>query len=228
MIISNDHKIIVLGPTKTGTRTIKNVLSPYGVFLEEHADYARVLYNCVKKVPDFDESKVEKYCVFWRDPVERFMSGVNHYRSPAYIKFLIRFNPEWFQGIDLSAYSDGSDPVPGAEVAPEVPQDVLDACIAAAAQIQPEQIFSNSRLFENNPVLRKQAFWYKDIPKDRLVVLRFADFETGLKDLAISFGAPADIQIPRMNESRKLTTTLSPALEAMVRDYYAEDYALVE
>jgi hypothetical protein len=210
MIISNDHKIIVLGPTKTGTRTIKNVLSPYGVFLEEHADYARVLYNCVKKVPDFDESKVEKYCVFWRDPVERFMSGVNHYRSPAYIKFLIRFNPEWFQGIDLSAYSDGSDPVPGAEVAPEVPQDVLDACIAAAAQIQPEQIFSNSRLFENNPVLR------------------FADFETGLKDLAISFGAPADIQIPRMNESRKLTTTLSPALEAMVRDYYAEDYALVE
>jgi hypothetical protein len=153
---------------------------------------------------------------------------VNHYRSPAYIRFLIRFTPEWFQGIDLSVYSDGSDPVPGAEEASEVPQDVLDACVAAAAQIQPEQIFGNRRLFENNPVLRKQAFWYNNIPKDKLVVLRFADLETSLKDLAISFGAPADIQIPRLNESRKLTTMLSPALEAAVRDYYAEDYALVE
>ena len=228
MIISSDRKIVVLGPTKTGTRTVKNVLSPYGTFLEEHADYARVLYNCLQKLPDFDETKVEKYCVFWRDPVERFMSGVNHYRSPAYIKFLIRFTPAWFQGVDLSAYSDGSDPVPGAEPMPEIPQDVLDACIAAAAQIQPEQIFANKKLFENNQVLCKQAFWYKGIPKDRLVVLRFADFETDLKALAISFGAPADIQIPRMNESRKLTTTLSPALEAMVKDHYAEDYALVE
>lgn len=228
MIISNDHKIVVIGPTKTGTRTVKNVLSPYGIFLEEHADYARILYNCLQKAPDFDEAKVEKYCVFWRDPVERFISGVNHYRSPAYIKFLIKFTPEWFEGIDLSPYSDGVDPLPGTAAELNVPQDVLDACLAAAAQIQPEQVFSNKRLFENNTVLRKQSFWYKGFPKDRLVVLRFSDFEAGLKDLAVSFGAPADIQIPRLNESRRLSTSLSPELEAAVKEYYAEDYNLVE
>lgn len=227
MIISNDHKIIVLGPTKTGTRTVKNILSPYGIFLEEHADYARIIYNCLQKVPNFNLDGVNSYYVFWRDPVERFISGINHLRSPAYIKFLIRFTPHWFEGIDLSAYSDGSDPVPGSPPMPDIPQGVLDECIAYAPQIQPEQIFAERKLFENNLVLTKQSFWYTGIPTDKLFVLLFSDFTTGLQHLAKEFGAPADIQIPKLNESSKITLSLSPDLEAKVKEFYVEDYALI-
>jgi hypothetical protein len=41
-----------------------------------------------------------------------------------------------------------------------------------------------------------------------------------------SFGVPSSTQIPRNNVSEKLTTSLSSELEARVREYYAEDYAL--
>lgn len=227
MIISNDYKTVVLGPTKTGTRTVKNVLSPYGVFLEEHINYGRVIYNCLQKVPNFNLDGVENYYIFWRDPVERFISGINHFRSPAYIKFLIRFNPHWFTGIDLSPYSDGSDHEPGSPPMPDIPQAVLDECIAFAPQISPEQIFAEHRLFRNNQVLTKQAFWYNGIPTEKLFILLFSDFAIGLKHLAGLFGAPADVQIPKLNESSKITTSLSTSLEAEVRSYYAEDYELI-
>lgn len=226
MIISNNHKIVLMGVPKTGTRSAKSILLPYGIFLEEHPDYVRVLYHCTQKVPNFDALNIEKYYVFWRDPVERFISGVNHFRSQTYIKFLIKFNPEWFVGVDLSPYSNGSDLEPNSPFMPEIPQNILDDCLEAAKNITPEQIFENTRLRSNNPIFRKQALWYANIPPEKLTVLDFANFEQNLKTVAIDFGAPEDIQIPKLNESRKLTTSISAELEAEVREFYAEDYNL--
>jgi hypothetical protein len=224
MIISKDHKLVFVCPTKTGTRTTKNVLAPYSIFLEEHADYGRMLYQCSRKIDNFDPSVIEKYYVFWRDPVERFISGANHFRSPNYIKFLIKFKPNWFTGIDLSAYSDGSPET----ILPEIPDNVIQDCLSFAANITPEQIFEDHTLKTNNLVLRQQAFWYRHIPAEKLVILPFTNFESSLKTVAIEFGAPADIQIPRINESRKLTAIITSDLEAKVRDYYAEDYELAK
>lgn len=225
MIISNNHKIVVLGVPKTGTRTIKNILAPYSISLSEHDDYSIVMLNAVIKIPGFSPSEVEKVYVFWRDPVKRFISAVNYFRSPKHIQFLIRHKPQWFNGIDLSAYTTLYNKMPygGMPPFPPIPQEVIDQCLVAAEGITPEQIFADELLM--TMYTAKQKLWHK-YAKDKLIVLDFANFEENLRRVAIDFGAPADIVIPKLNESRKLTTSLSPELEAAVREHYAEDYAL--
>jgi hypothetical protein len=234
MIISKDQRIVLMGPTKTGTRTSKSVLLPYGIFLEEHVDYVRIIYNCIQKVPNFDFLKIEKYYVFWRDPVERFISGCNHFRSPAYIKFLIRFNPQWFTGIDLSPYSNGLPFTPTTptesksilDPLSEIPQSVINSCLEFAPQITPEQIFNDNQLMTNNTVMQRQQRWHNNIPTDKLFVLEFSNFEENFRKVAVEFGAPSNIEIPKLNESNKITTSISSELEASIREYYAEDYSL--
>lgn len=51
-------------------------------------------------------------------------------------------------------------------------------------------------------------------------------FEENLRKVAVEFGAPSNIEIPKLNESNKITTSISSELEARIKEYYAEDYSL--
>lgn len=228
MLISTNHRIVVLGVPKTGTRTIKNILAAYSISLKEHAEYSQTVVTAMQTVTGFSPLEVEKIYVFWRDPVKRFISIVNHFRSPKHIPFLIRHKPQWFEGVSLSAYTTLYDrlPYPGMPTFPPLPQEVIDQCLIAAEGISPEQIFADDFLRSGHVVSCRQTFWHRTAPKDKLVVLDFDQFDAGVRRIAADFGLPADTPIPVVNESRKLTTTLSPELEAAVRAYYADDYAL--
>lgn len=217
MIISNDRKNVMLQVPKNGTLTTKDVLSPYGTWVG-NVDYmtgislAKTRHNIT-----FDDSK--KIYAFWRDPVERFISIVNYFRSPKYIKFLMRFRPNFFTEIDLLPYKSESLNSPF-----NPPQEIIDACLIAAQSITPEQIFNDKDLMSTSFISVRQSTFYKSVPQNELIIFDFANFEENLRKIAIEFGAPTDIVIPKLNESVHLTTSLSPELEAQVKEYYAEDY----
>jgi hypothetical protein len=59
-----------------------------------------------------------------------------------------------------------------------------------------------------------------------MIVLNYSAFDENMRIVMDSFGVPSNTEIPRKNASDKLTTSLSPELEAKVREFYAEDYAL--
>jgi hypothetical protein len=239
MLISTNHKIVVLGVPKTGSRTIVKILAPHSIMLGGHAEYPFIAQEVAKKPGGFSPSEVEKIYVFWRDPVKRFISIINHFRSPSHIRFLIRHKPQWFDGVNLSAckglgdesleVAAGTFPrhIPPFRIYPfYIPQEVIDQCLAVAEGISPEQMFADDLIMSKSVIARKQVFWHETAPKEKLVVLDFDQFDAGVRRIAADFGLPADTPIPVVNESRKLTTTLSPELEAAVRAYYADDYAL--
>lgn len=229
MLLSNNKKVMMLGVPKTGTRSSLSVLSPYGINLlykapgkneGNHITYTQCCEICEDSdfgVQGFSRVGVDKVYIFWRDPVHRFISAINYVRGVRKNRYLLRRKQEWFPSVDFTNYRN---PMLGG-----VNEDFWLSADAAAARITPEQIFADAATLRTEH-FRAQVDWYKDVPNDKLIVLDFAQFDAGLRRIAADFGAPADTPIPVVNESRKLTTTLSPELEAAVRAYYADDYAL--
>ena len=218
MIISNDHKYLYIANPKTGTRTAVQLLTPYGISLNgEHLTIGISLASAGWLIPNFHMNQIEKIFVFWRDPVQRFISAVNHFRSPRGIHVLIRHHKEWFDGLDLSMY-----PAPTPGVVP-TPITITEEMLSAAASITPEMIFQNEELRSHSALLSKQSKWIT--PHEKLTVLNFENFENNMRVIATAFGANLS-DVPIVNASNKITTSLSAEFEATIREYYAEDYIL--
>lgn len=229
MLLSNDKKAMMLGVPKTGTRSSLSILSPYGATLlyrvpgkneGNHITYTQCCEICEDStfgVPGFSRAAVDKVYIFWRDPVQRFISTTNYIRGVRKNSYLLKRKQEWFPGVDLTNYLN---PLLG-----PVAEDFWVAVDAAVAKITPEQIFADADTLRTE-YFRPQADWYRDVPNDKLRVLDFAQFDAGIRTIAADFGVPAGTEVPRINESEKLVTALSPELEAAVQAYYAEDYAL--
>lgn len=228
MIFSKSQKTLVLNVPKTGTITCANFLasyrkelSPFFVGLEalKHTSYSE-LSHFINNPPvngsgvpvelGLDLNSVEKVYLFWRDPVQRFISGANFIRSKNVRNLLFRRKPEWFAQFN-----------PAFVMSKEQEAEISEF----AKTITPEQVF-NEPILMDGTIFKPQSYWHRDVPKDKLVVLDFAQFESGMRTIAADFGVPVDVPIPKLNESQKLTTALSPELEAAVQAYYAEDYAL--
>jgi hypothetical protein len=220
MLISKDLKYIFSANPKTGTRTIQRILADNSFQVGDHPRTNVCLGLSKMRYPDFSYENLEKIYVFWRDPVQRFISTANYLRSTG-VRNIIKRHPSWFPGIQLPL--DG--PAGGRFT---ITQEIL----SLAAAITPEQIFDEEMQrrtaetpTESLPFFNKQSEWIIDEPK--LEVLDFADFENNAKKVISAFGMDADTtSIIKVNESIKLTTSISPELEARVKEYYAEDYSL--
>ena len=223
MIVSNDLKSIYLANPKTGSRTAEELLKDYGTIAGQHLTATETMAKIKPQLPDFDYKTVENIYVFWRDPVDRFISGINFLRANR-PWMILQKNPEWFTNFDYSNLititNTGTQRFNSAGISDELKN--------AVKAITPEQLFNaeiNSK--ENNPssaymVMEKQSRWIWP----GLNILNYSNFDTNTRTVMNSFGVPSSTQIPRNNVSEKLTTSLSSELEARVREYYAEDYAL--
>lgn len=223
MIISNDKKYIFIANPKTGTRSVYNTIKSNGISLGEHFLPAQFIVSFKTKDPSFDYAGIEKVYVFWRDPVERFISAVNFLRGIGGGS-LVRRNLSMFPNITVK---DSGIPTPGV-----MPEKIIidDESRNILEAITPEHIFNDEMSIINseNPtgllhVLFKQSKWMTG--SDKMVILDYANFENNLKLVASDFGIDcANLTVPVLNQSTKFTTSLSPELEARVREYYAEDY----
>lgn len=223
MIVSNDQKSIYLANPKTGSRTAEELLKDYGIIAGQHLTATETMAKIKPQLPDFDYKTVENIYVFWRDPIDRFISGINFLRANR-PWMILQKNPEWFTNFDYSNLititNTGTQRFNSAGISDELKN--------AVKAITPEQLFNaeiNSK--ENDPssaymVMEKQSRWIWP----GLNILNYSNFDTNMRTVMNSFGVPSSTQIPRNNVSEKLTTSLSSELEARVREYYAEDYAL--
>ena len=223
MIVSNDQKSVFIANPKTGTITAHTLLKDYGIPVGTHTDLSTTIMRAKVKNNSFDYNLIENAYVFWRDPVQRFISGVNYLRTKAVEQLMIR-NPEWFSDFSYLNLRD-NPPNPGQNL----PRITITAAMEQiASSITPEQLFNAHTTNKTvNPtlsylLLEKQSRWVSN----NMIVLNYSNFDTNMRTVMNSFGVPSSTQIPRNNVSEKLTTSLSSELEARVREYYAEDYAL--
>lgn len=224
MIVSNDKKCFFIANPKTGTRTVFDVIKGNGIFLGEHPRVAQTIGSFKLLDPTFDYAAIEKVYVFWRDPVERFISAVNFLRSSSGGGALLRRNRSWFPSVTLA------DPELPEPMTPLTKITITDEILSLLEAVTPEQIFEDemARLASPCPsglfhVLQKQSLWMDG--SDKMVVLNYANFEANLKRVAADFGVDCgNLVVPVLNKSPPITTSLSANLEAQVRRYYAEDY----
>lgn len=223
MIVSNDLKSIYIAAPKSGSRTAEFLLKDYGTFVGDHLTATQTLSAAQREIEGFDYKTVENFFVFWRDPIDKFLSAVNFLRSKRPSHVLLK-NPEWFTQFDYSQYIKttntglkifdiaGLSPELKAAVEAITPEQLLDAHIEA----------KRTGVGESYMVLDKQSHWIQP----GLNVLDYANFDTNMRTVMDAFGVPANKEIPVMNTSDKLTTTLTTELEIKVREYYAEDFEL--
>jgi hypothetical protein len=113
-------------------------------------------------------------------------------------------------------------PAPTPGVAPTL-ITVTEEMLSAAASITPEMMFQNEELRAHSALLSKQSKWITH--HEKLTIFNFDNFENNMKVIATAFGANLS-DVPIVNASNKITTSLSAELEARVKEYYAEDYSL--
>jgi hypothetical protein len=212
MIISNDLKYLFIANPKTGTNTARNVLRPYGYYISDahssspsqHVTVDECIELLSRQKPEFNPSQLEKIYVFWRDPIKRFTSAYNFVKqsiSGPGLNFLVRTRPN----ILINNNTDIS------------PENLLL-----------DRINSPSKKYEDPiaQILTKQSKWIK--PSTITQVLNFDDYENNLRIVAAAFGADiSTLEIPSLNESSDTGLEITSSLEAMIREYYAEDYALI-
>lgn len=224
MIVSPDRKTVFVGVPKNGSQTAHQVLSGLGTalvgFRAGHPTPTRLGAllepHGMELDPDF------KLYAFWRDPVERFISGVEFYKRtlPA---MLIDLLPGKLGSVTRPKqvfYEDGVG-VPAAVKSAMNSVTVADV-IAALPPADPMYMSGFSGVLPGNEVFQPQAYW---LAYPNVVVLPFSEFEAGLKSLVTLFGGdPASVTIPTINAAPVAPPAVSQATAEAIRARYAMDY----
>lgn len=212
MIISNDLKCLFIGNPKTGTTTARSVLQPYGYYIADshstspspHLTVDECFELLAAQKPEFNSSQLEHIYVFWRDPIKRFTSAYNHVRRSTAgngMQILLKFRPDIF---------------------------INNNTEISAENLLLNRINTPIKKYEDpiGQMLLPQSKWIK--LNSITTVLNFDDFENNLKIVAAAFGADVStLTIPALNESPDTGLVITPTLDAMIREYYAEDFTLI-
>lgn len=230
MFISKDFKYLYISNPKTGTTTIRDIFLPYVYYIDDphanersgHVTQSLCFKILQKQQPKFDPEKIEKIFVFWRDPVERFLSALNFLVEPV---FYNQISPIFQNTITSKTHpTDGQFNVISRYLNdilnPDLitPEFMLDIVLPKIYNTEDElnliaQHFS------------KQTKWI--IPSERVKVFNFNDYENGVRTMGDAFGVKIPDKLKRLNESISKYTSLEPSIESRVKEYYAKDYTLI-
>jgi hypothetical protein len=223
MILSNDKKSVFLAISKTGSKAISYLLTPYGTVLphgplyhgyavdfREHIEQNRGLYG------EFDLSQITYYA-FWRDPVERFLSAVNY--SKKFAVTMRTIFPGMFEDLSIEGKDRYSRWKEGEFEA--LPQEMQNRI----KNVTPEQ-FADRRL--GGPIWAEQYHYFAD---PAVKMLRYDQFESEVRKLIGIFGGDPTVNIPWVNSSKgrpeTSTYTVTQSLIDKLKIRYPNDFQMI-
>lgn len=226
MIISHDRQALFIGVPKNGSQTARAVLGQIGVDLVgemgRHPTVPEAIRLAEARFPGEVIAPTAIYA-FWRDPLKRFCSAVEFHKRSLPNSFMQLFperfarfepHPRWFE-TDADAVKLELRAVIG-EISPAEILSALPPPPAPGVSCQPRG--------GNLSFYRPQSEWLGHSP---IVVLDFAEYETGLRQLVDQFGGDAaSVEIPQINAVAGLLPALSISEAELVRAYYREDLPL--
>ena len=223
MFASKDFKYLFISNPRTGTKSIRTVFGPHVYMIKDpyaqqssgHMQISECMRILAQQQSGFNPEQVEKIFVFWRDPVEKFISAVNHLTDPAVFEDLTK-NLSIMPGMN---YSRTADFIPGGTTVDTITPEY------AVYNFLPKLNCTDDARDIISLHFSKQTRWI--VPSEKLQVFNYANYEENFRTMAGFFGVDPNVEIPREHESIDGYTSLSPTTEAAVREYYAEDYALI-
>lgn len=230
MILSKDHKSLFLSVPKTGSTTMRELLKPYGIPL---MSMIGVGPHATKQMVDevyptlYPESEVRPedmtVYLFWRDPIDRFMSGVSF--SLQYKNALKRLFPEEFH--EMSEHmTDEYKNLPD-----KFTESMLETLPLKTREKIMSLVYDENMVFRalecvDNLVFTPQWHWYTG--SGNIVTLNFHDFENEARRLLTVFGADPSLEIPKKNKKPDFIPKLNITehYQSVVLDRYLGDIAL--
>lgn len=227
MILSNDHKFVFYSVTKTGSTTMRNLLTNNNLgtnisALGGHTHRGGFSWEYLRLHPEATEEEINSVqgYAFWRDPVERYISAatfVRQYPTALLVLFPEIFGPGRSHDItgkmlpnrmNLNAFNT-------------LPKKIRDKIAEPSNE---EELFLRVKDRINLGIaFMPQAEWFK---YGGVEALNFHDYENEARRLIGIFGGDINMTIPVENTSPPFIppTPINDTVREWIREAYAEDY----
>ena len=208
MIIDNKNKIVVFLVPRTGSVTLHSLCSNQNLYRCDHIHHINFDSFMERYAPFLEDIEEYRCFAFYRDPVERAISLMKHFKRVNYITMLHYFygNSIQISCLDRTPYKDLSVDL----------KDKLE-------KISISDFYSVKTMKELEMVpAYHQAYWL-DYPIINL--LDFRDYENQVKWLLNEMQIPVDV-VPKLNQSISVEENdhVSDEEYAYILNLYQRDY----
>jgi hypothetical protein len=220
MILCKRKKVALLLNPKTGSSSLVNMFSYTDVSYVRHTHWTYDEATVFLDGPTIYINDLQnyKFFVFYRDPIERFLSSARFNISRwKYANYLLRSGPLKPE-LDLSTLDD--PPVLEEEevgytwtdLFPDDVKNFLETC--DTLHYDPSWAYLH---------FKKQISWF-NVPSDDITYLSFRDFDSSLRTLFDAFDVPSKNIAEKSNVSDKSLYSLSKKQRIIVEEMYSDDY----
>lgn len=237
MIISNNKKIIVVLNPKTGTQSINTTFNNLDKnnfdYITGHHENLE-FFNLQRKIKNFptlvyplEDYKI--YC-FYRNPIDRFISGANYLRR-THIGFFKNFFYDRLKNVNVHSNTiiNGREKY---NILSQQDKNLIES-ISYIDILNLYEFLSkkyNLTQQDNKKMLAffPQVNWIKsNLYQDNIILCDFRNFEQELSKIITAFGHdPTTVEIAKINETIKypFDNIVDNTTKVKIEEIYKEDY----
>lgn len=196
---------------KTGTMTLATILSKNSDLKVAH-EHIRLRH--LKALVGEEYSNYKVYS-FYRNPIDRFISGFNYSKSgriPSFTNYLALLYRNKTVPIFSNLYS---------KAIPELQEAIQDLTISEFLNPKDSRIYECVTEMDSSFLLEKQVSFCKH---PNVTLLDFDNYEENVRFILKEFDLDYNIEIPHLNTINKVEHDLSLADINKIKQIYKEDY----
>lgn len=212
MILDVDSKRAIMLNPKTGTMTLADIFAKYSNLKVIH-DHTRLSVLKEKAPDDYCEYKVYS---FYRNPIDRFISGFNYSKSgrvPSFTNYIALLYRDKKVPMFTNLYNRNIQ---------ELTDCIQDLTISEFLNPKDDRIYECVMQMDSSFLLEKQVS-FCDHPN--ITLLDFDNYESNIRFLLDEFGLDPTIDIPHLNSiGEQEQSLLTPTDIDKIKRIYKNDY----
>lgn len=188
MILDRESKKVIMLNPKTGTMTLANTFAKYSTGLRVEHEHTRL--TTFKNIVLEDYKDYTVYC-FYRNPVDRFISGFNYSKTgkiPSFTNYIALL----YRDKKVPLFTKLHEPID------EFTEAIQDLHISEFLAPKDSRVYDCAMNMDCSFVLEKQVS-FCDHPN--VVLLDFENYEDNVRWLLSEFGLDPTVDIPKLNAS---------------------------
>lgn len=215
MILDREFKRALMLNPKTGTMSLATLLSKHSTLRVAH-EHSRLTYLEAVVGEEYPNYKV--YC-FYRNPIDRFISGFNYSKSGKIASFT-NYLALLYRNKTVPLFSNlHNKPIP------ELQNAIQDLTLSEFLNPKDSRVYECVARMDSSFLLEKQVAFCKH---PNVVLLDFDNYEENVRFVLKEFGLDPSVDIPHLNTINKEEHNLSPADIERIKQIYKEDYDFFE
>lgn len=212
MILDIDLKKAIMLNPKTGTMTLADIFAKHSKLKVVH-DHTRLSVLKEKTLDDYSNYKVYS---FYRNPINRFISGFNYSKSgrvPSFTNYIALLYRDKKVPMFTNLHNKSIE---------ELKDSIQDLTISEFLNPKDSRVYECVMQMDSSFLLEKQIS-FCDHPN--ITLLNFDDYENSIRFLLGEFGLDPTIDIPHLNSIGEQEQSLLTSTDVdKIKQIYKNDY----